>query len=176
MAEDVDRTEFCSRLVEQYSANTRRMVERRMQDNRSDCDDIVQEILMSLYVSCINGAISNAEAFVSKLAKDKLIDHWRRLHRTRRRFEQVEAFMMEESAAVYLESDQELLKEIQQRFSASDANILAQLFAGSTQQEIAKELGCHPGTLSRKMERIADRIKREGLFGLERSNGGSCNE
>ncbi len=97
--------------------------------------------------------------------EEKVIEYLRQLVRTRDRFTEIQALELTESAGVRYQADRDLRDEIHCKFSKPQARVLEQLLAGYTQEEIAEQLGCHPGTLSRMIKAIGHRIESEQLFG-----------
>lgn len=168
-------------FVRQYFPEIRRAVRVRLTDPRLrrvlDSVDVCQSVFANFFLRVSLGEYDldhpgDLAALLVAMARNKLLDHVRRLHSQKRDQRRMEAdgdlaiagIMDSANDPAQIAANKDLLMEVRQRMSPDEQQLVDLRGAGLEWPEIAAQLGANPDALRKKLTRAVDRIS--GQLGL----------
>jgi len=165
-------------LVRRYLPEIRRAVRVRLTDPRLrrvlDSADVCQSVFANFFVRVSMGEYDlnhpgDLAALLIAMARNKLLDHVRRLQSRKRDQRRVTADGDEAMAALKdsaegpaeIAANKDLLAEVRQRMTAEEQQLVDLRGAGLEWPEIAAQLGVAPDALRKKFTRAIDRIAHQ---------------
>lgn len=169
-------------LVRRYEPEIRRAVRVRLTDPRLrrvlDSVDVCQSVFANFFVRASLGQFdlqhsADPAALLVSMARNKLLDHVRRLQSLKRDQRRLD-LAAEEALATVAESargpeqlavERDLVAEVRRRLDTDERQIADLRAEGLEWDEIAAQVGAKPDALRKKLTRALDRVTRQ--LGLE---------
>jgi len=165
-------------FVDRYQPEIRRAIRVRMTDPRLrrvlDSLDICQSVFANFFIRISLGEFDlnhpgELAALLSAMARNKLLDHVRRLQSLKRDQRRMTTDGDQDLAGVAgsandpaeIAANRDLLAEVRQRMSAAEQQLAEWRSAGLDWPEIAARLGVAADTVRKRFSRAIDRITQE---------------
>lgn len=162
-------------FVRRYFPEIRRAVRVRLTDPRLrrvlDSVDVCQSVFANFFLRVSLGEYDlnhpgDLAALLVAMARNKLLDHVRRLHSQKRDQRRMEAdgdlaiagIMDSANDPAQIAANKDLLMEVRQRMSPDEQQLVDLRGAGLEWPEIAAQLGANPDALRKKLTRAVDRV------------------